>query len=160
MKKKIWIFLILSVAVVLLLVILLVPKCIGPYFDGGTREYRAPLYTVVHWHCLEGDGIYEKVRVFVGPDRKKTIDELWEIEKEFIERTFIGTILELSETSAIVEPAEGERVRHSATLISFGITDLAHIGARVGDVVEVTYRGDILETCPAQIGAVEWKKVG
>ena len=72
---------------------------------------------------------------------------------------FCGVIEELSKTSAVVLVAEGEEERSSADRISFGIAELESIGAKVGDTVEVTYTGVIMEMYPAQVIATGWNLV-
>ncbi len=70
---------------------------------------------------------------------------------------FSGTILELTEDGALVEPDLDEEIRKSADRIFFGTKELDDIGAKVGDIVSVTYTGDIAESYPAQIQAVKWE---
>ena len=82
MKKKIWIPIIIVVAV---LAVLFVPIPQAPYDDGGTREWIALTYKIVDWNRLtvyEGaeSTLYEKTRIYFGADKNKTIDELWELE--------------------------------------------------------------------------------
>lgn len=82
MKKKIWIPIIIVVAV---LAVLFVPIPQGSYDDGGTREWIALTYKIVDWNRLtvyEGaeSTLYEKTRIYFGADKNKTIDELWELE--------------------------------------------------------------------------------
>lgn len=72
---------------------------------------------------------------------------------------FTATVLEISGDSVLVEPLEGETVRKSADKISFSKADLEKIGAIVGNVVEITYDGQIMETYPAKINATSWKLV-
>ena len=92
MKKTIIISLI--IAIVLILAVLFFPVYQGSYDDGGTREYQALTYKLVVWNKLivevDSDGqtdhgIYEKVSVFWYPDSKKSIDELWKMERRISE---------------------------------------------------------------------------
>lgn len=153
MKKKLWI----PIVIVILLAILVIPIRTGVYEDGGTREYMSLLYKIVNWNRLTTDGTYSKTKVYFCPDNFKTIDELWMEEEPEVEHSFIATVLKLHDTSVLVEPVEGEDELRSADQISFGIKELADIGADVGSVVEVTYKGLIMESYPAQINAVSWK---
>ena len=57
----------------------------------------------------------------------------------------------------MVEPVEGELEKLSSDKISFGISDLEKIDVEVGSVVQVTYKGDIMESYPAKINAVSWQ---
>lgn len=154
MKKKIWI---LIVAVTVLLAVLFVPIPKGSLDDGGTRDYIALTYRIVDWNRISADGVYEKTRIYFGSDRNKTIDELWRLECQNAEQKFIATIIEINGNSVLVEPVEGELEKLSSDKISFGIADLEKINVEVGSVVQVTYKGDIMESYPAKINAVSWQ---
>ena len=72
---------------------------------------------------------------------------------------FKAKILEMNGDTVLVEPLEGEIVRNSSDRISFSKKDLEQIGAVVGQVVEITYDGNIMESYPAQIHASKWEIV-
>lgn len=154
MKKKIWLPII---AAVVLLAVLFVPIPSGTYKDGGTREYAALTYKIVDWNKLTSDGTYDKTKIYFFPNNFKSIDELWAYEEDEVEYQFNAAILELSTTTALVEPLEDEDERRSSDKISFGLKGLDDIEAKVGSVVEVTYAGGMMESYPAQIKAVSWK---
>ena len=154
MKKKIWIPII---AAVVLLAVLFVPIPSGTYKDGGTREYTALTYKIVDWNKLTSDGKYDKTKIYFFPNNFKSIDELWAYEEDEVEYKFNAAILELSATTALVEPLEKEDERRSSDKISFDLKGLDDIGAKVGSVVEVTYVGGMMESSPARIKAVSWK---
>ena len=154
MKKKIWLPII---AAVVLLAVLFVPIPSGTYKDGGTREYAALTYKIVDWNKLTSDGKYDKTKIYFFPNNFKSINELWTYEEDEVEYQFNATILELSDTTALVEPLEDEDERRSSDKISFDLKGLEDIGAKVGSVVEVTYAGGMMESYPAQIKAVSWK---
>ena len=154
MKKKIWLPII---AAVVLLAVLFVPIPSGTYKDGGTREYAALTYKIVDWNKLTSDGKYDKTKIYFFPNNFKSINELWTYEEDEVEYQFNATILELSDTTALVEPLEDEDERRSSDKISFGLKGLDDIEAKVGSVVEVTYAGSMMESYPAQIKAVSWK---
>ena len=154
MKKKIWLPII---AAVVLLAVLFVPIPSGTYKDGGTREYAALTYKIVDWNKLTYDGKYDKTKIYFFPNNFKSINELWTYEEDEVEYQFNATILELSDTTALVEPLEDEDERRSSDKISFGLKGLDDIEAKVGSVVEVTYAGGMMESYPAQIKAVSWK---
>lgn len=153
MKKKIWIPI---VAVAVLLAVLFVPIPQESYDDGGTREWTALTYKIVNWNRISNDGTYHKTHVYFGKDRFKTIDKLWEMERENIEHSFIATVLEINGDFIVVEPVQGSRELSSSNQISFNAKDM-DIGAKVGDVVKVTYIGGIMESYPAQVNAVKWE---
>ena len=154
MKKKIWLPII---AAVVPLAVLFVPIPSGTYKDGGTREYAALTYKIVDWNKLTSDGKYDKTKIYFFPNNFKSINELWTYEEDEVEYQFNATILELSDTTALVEPLEDEDERRSSDKISFGLKGLDDIEAKVGSVVEVTYAGGMMESYPAQIKAVSWK---
>lgn len=148
---------IVVIVVVLILGVLVIPFRINTMNDGGSKEYRALTYRIVHWNCLTDEGIYEKTRLYFFGDISKPIDELWAREEPNVEHRFIATVVELNSGTALVEPVEYEWERKSSDRISFGITELLDIGAEVGSVVQVTYRGAIRETYPATVDATGWE---
>ncbi len=155
MKKKIWIPI---VAAVVLLAVLFVPIPQESYDDGGTREWTALTHKIVDWNRISNDGIYEKTRIYWGEDKNKSIDELWDMEWENVEHSFIATVLEVNGNSILVEPVAGEGELQSSDQISFSAKDM-DIGAKVGDVVKITYIGGIMESYPARVNAVKWEIV-
>lgn len=66
--------------------------------------------------------------------------------------TFQATIIDIIDDTILVEPVEGASELGSAD--SFTITTIANIELHVGDIVEIEYNGEILETYPAQLGKV------
>lgn len=154
MKKKLWIAVLV---VIVVLGVLVIPFRIDAMDDGGSREFRALTYRIVHWNRMMDEGIYEKTRVYFFGDMSKPIDELWEQEAPNVEHRFIATVTELNGGTALVEPVEYEWERSSSSRISFDIRELPDIGAEVGSVVQVTYRGAIRETSPAAIDATGWR---
>ena len=154
MKKKIWIPIIVSVV---LLVVLFVPIPNGQMKDGGTKVYSALTYKIVDWNRLYNDGTYSATKVYFGADAWKSVDDLFAKEEPNIENVVRATVIEINGTSVLLEPLEGEWERMSGDRISINVADLENIGAEVGSVVEVTYKGTIMETYPAKVNAVRWK---
>ena len=154
MKKKIWIPIVVAV---ILLAILFVPIPMGSYDDGGTREYVALTYKIVDWNRLYNDGTYSATKVYFGADAWKSVDDLFAKEEPNIENVVRATVIEINGTSVLLEPLEGEWERMSGDRIRINVADLEDIGAEVGSVVEVTYKGAIMETYPAKVNAVRWK---
>lgn len=73
------------------------------------------------------------------------------------ESSLQARILEVNETSALVEALESDDIRKdSLPRYSFGITGLDDIGAEAGDIVNIIYTGEMMETYPVQIRAVGW----
>ena len=154
MKKKAWIPVVIAVV---LIAILTVPIPSGVYKDGGTREYTAMTYKIVDWNRLTGDSIYDKTKVYFFPYNFKSIDSLWYMEEDEVEFSFIATVLEINDSSVLVEPVEGEDELHSSDEITFSTKNLQNIEVEVGSVVQVNYTGGIMESYPAQINATSWK---
>ena len=151
MKKKIWFSL---AAVLLLLAILFVPIPQTSADDGGSREYVAITYKIVDWNRITEDGIYEATRVYWGADRKIPMEELWGYEIDKVEQKFLAIVTDHYNSTfetALVEPLEGEWERSSSDLISVSWELLKQAGAEIGDIVEVTYTGGIMEIYPAAI---------
>lgn len=154
MKKRIW----MQILVVLILAILFVPIPVGVYKDGGTREYTAITYKIVDWNRLIGDSTYDKTKVYFFPRNFKSIDELWYYEEDEVEFSFNATILAIQGNTVIVEPFADEDEISGSDQISFGISELPNIDAKVGDIIKVTYTGEIMYSYPAQINALNWEK--
>ncbi len=163
MKKKIFI----SLAVVFVLLLVLSFPIPRGHLDDGTRVYDALSYKVVRWNKIYGDGSsYQNTSIYFGSDRNKSIDELWKLEKSEVPEasladatTLRATVLEIYSSSVLVSPlAEGNQVS-ICDKITFGTASLEDIEVNVGDVVDVRYTGDIMESYPAQIRAVSWTLV-
>ena len=153
MKKRKWI----PIIIVVLIAALVIPIPSGVYKDGGTRSYTALTYKIVDWNRLTGESVYDKTKVYFFPDNFKGIDSLWYYEEDEVECTFIATVLEINESSVLVEPVEGEEELRSSDEITFSTADLDNIEVEVGSVVQVTYTGSIMESYPARINAKSWK---
>ena len=154
MKKKIWIPIVVAVVI---LAVLFVPIPNGQMKDGGTKVYSALTYKIVDWNRLYNDGTYSATKVYFGADAWKSVDDLFAKEEPNIENVVRATVIEINGTSVLLEPLEGEWERMSGDRISINVADLENIGAEVGSVVEVTYKGTIMETYPAKVNAVRWK---
>lgn len=74
--------------------------------------------------------------------------------------TFEAKILEIREASFLVEPVEGSQELKSADQISVPMKNMdPSLEPEVGDIIEIAYNGEIMETYPAQIGEVYSIKV-
>lgn len=153
MKKKLW--LIILAAAVLAVLFVPIPK--SPYRDGGTREYSALTYKLIHWSRLTDDGVYESSRLYWLPQNFRSIDDLWAGEEQNVVHKFVATVVQINGTSVLVQPVEGEEELRSSDCFSISTAQLGNIGAQVGSNVEIFYRGGIMESYPAQINAVKWE---
>lgn len=74
-------------------------------------------------------------------------------EEHTDECTFQATVLEVHQTYLLVEPAEGSWERSSADQITISLQEKTSWPTpQVGDVVNVFYNGELMETYPAHIG--------
>lgn len=154
MKKKVWIPTVIAVA---LLAILFVPIPNGQMRDGGTRVYSALTYKIIEWNRLYEDEKYTATKVYFIPDAWKSVDDLFAKEEPYIEKIVHATVIEMNGSSVLIEPLEGEWERQCADRISISVAGFDDIGAQEGSVVEVMYKGGIMESYPAQIHATGWK---
>lgn len=72
------------------------------------------------------------------------------------DHSFLARIIEINNGSALVEPLDNEWEKSSASRISFDTSKLEDIEVDVGDVVCITYEGEIMESFPAQVKATGW----
>lgn len=110
MKKKVWIWIL---AGVLLLAVLFTPIPTGVYKDGGSREYTALTYKIVDWNRITGDSaVYDETKLYLFPNNFKSIDALWEQEKDNVGTKLLATVESFTETEVIVEAvSNGARYR-------------------------------------------------
>lgn len=95
----------------------------------------------------------------------KKLGENGEIQKEDPEKpqkientsVFYATVQEISGSSVLVVPLAGEDELRSSDQITFNTKDLEDIGVCAGDIVKITYDGQIMESYPAQIKAISWE---
>ena len=95
--------------------------------------------------------------VFVSCEKPNETDTASSSEDTSAEHVFRAIVIEINESSVLIEPLEGEGERNSADRIRIDVSDLDDIDAAVGSIVEVTYDGYIMETYPAQINVRGWK---
>ena len=153
MKKKIWMWIL---AGVLLLAILVIPIPTGIARDGGTRTYTALTYKIVDWNRITGESaVYDETKLYLFPNNFKSIDALWEQEKENVGTKLLAAVESFTETEVIVEAvSNGAKYRIPRA-------NLPDIGAQQGSVVEITYAGAVLYSDPAYISNVlSWKLSG
>ncbi len=66
--------------------------------------------------------------------------------------TFQATVIEKNNDSILVRPVDGSLELNSAD--EFSILNERELELQVGDLIEITYNGDIMESYPAQLGEV------
>lgn len=70
---------------------------------------------------------------------------------------FYATVQKINGSSVLVVPLAGEDELRSSDQITFSTKELEDIGACAGDIVKITYNGQIMESYPAQIKAISWE---
>ena len=71
------------------------------------------------------------------------------------EVTFQAKIVAIKDNALLVEPAEGSPEAVSAGQISIPLAQVPSVPEpQNGDMVEITYNGDIMESSPAQLGVL------
>lgn len=150
---------ILITVIAVLILILIIPVPSGIYKDGGTKAYTSLTYKIVDWNVLTADNLYDETKIYFFPDNFKSVDELWQKEEENFLYTFDAKVLEVLEKSVLVEPLEGERERSSCDKISFATGNLKDIGVKAGSYIKITYGGEIMESYPGQIVAIDWELI-
>ena len=70
---------------------------------------------------------------------------------------FTAKIIKIDGNTVTVEPLE-EPERSSSDRIVFSKAELEEINVKKGDTVVITYDGIVMETYPAKINALEWKR--
>lgn len=154
MKKKIIVILI----IVGILAVLFTPIPSGVYKDGGTRVYSALTYKIVDWNKLTGENTcYSKTHVYIFPENFKSIDDLWLDEERNVEYAFKATVLEVDDNSALVDVIPNEIDFPNEGTIILHTNDLEKIDVKVGSVVKIKFKGEVMYSYPAQINASSWE---
>ena len=66
--------------------------------------------------------------------------------------TFQASVIEMNDDSIIVKPVDGSLELNSAD--KFYISNEENLELQIGDLVEISYNGEIMESYPAQLGEV------
>ncbi len=73
------------------------------------------------------------------------------------EVSFTAEVIEIEDQTVTVKPLIHEEERKSADRIRFDASELKWFDIEIGDMLEITYRGDIREGYSATIDAVAWE---
>lgn len=155
MSKKVSILIAILAAAIVVLSAVPIPK--AALDDGGTREYAALTYRIVKWKKFYAGGTYEKQRFISERISKKRLMSFGQRKKRALSMFFMRKLRRLTEALLRFVPLRARRKPQAADKIQFGTGNLERIGFNVGTVVQVTYKGGIRETYPAQINAISWK---
>lgn len=148
---------IVILAAALLIGLLFVPGKERVYRDGGSQVRAAVLYKKADWVFITPSGNQKVSRVYWFPVNWKSDSQLRDEAYQLLEDKFEATILEINDNSVLVQLTEAYAQYYGSDKISFGISELQKIDAKVGSKVEVTFGGEIMESYPAQIVATGWK---
>lgn len=100
------------------------------------------------------------VKAYQYTDGKKDVVFRWEkyspYENDITQEQayFFGKVIESTAQYILVEPNEGEGIRKSADKISIGLGENNDMIYPVGTNLKITYTGEIMESYPAQIKAI------
>lgn len=76
-------------------------------------------------------------------------------DKEMQSVSFLATIVEIGDNTILVQPAEGSTELSSSDCFSIPIKYMpASHPPKTGDVIQIQYNGEILESYPAQLGQI------
>lgn len=67
---------------------------------------------------------------------------------------FEARVIQVNENFLLIEPSEGEEELRSSDQISVSADDAGELDLKEGDIIRVTYNGEIMETYPARLGEV------
>ncbi len=81
-----------------------------------------------------------------------------EKDNDEVEIAFSGTIIEINDNNAVVEPFEGELILKSSDKINIDL-NLSDVVFEVGDSIKVYYDGTIMESYPAQVNVLGLEKI-
>ena len=70
-------------------------------------------------------------------------------------REFEASVLEIEEQFLRAEPLEGEEERASSDQITIPKSEWEDLELEEGDIIRITYNGEILETYPARLGEID-----
>lgn len=82
----------------------------------------------------------------------------YSVEERVTGPKFKASILKVRGKTALVEPIEGIE-KTNCNKLTFEISHLDKLNIKKGDVVEITFTGIILETCPGKIQVTDWRKI-
>lgn len=153
--KRVWVFIIIFAVIAVTVLAVPIPK--AALDDGGTREYAAMTYRIVKWKKFYAGGTYEKQRFISERISKKRLMSFGQRKQRALSMFLMRKLRRLTEALLRFVPLRARRKPQAADRIQFGTSSLERIGFNVGTVVQVTYRGGIRETYPAQIKAISWK---
>lgn len=149
-KKKIA----LLIISLIFLVILFVPFRIDYLNDGGTKITVALAYKIIECHRIGCTETHDGPDIYFFPNNFISTNN--HLNNEKIENKFFANVIEINENSVMVKPLEGEEELNSSDKITFNTQLLYPMDINIGDTLEITYAGSIMETYPAQINAIDW----
>ena len=116
---------------------------IGERKEGKTVHVELDLYAIIEYATKEAKQ-YKTIEVCSYSSDSERLEN----------QSFYGTVIESKQDYIIVEPREGETIRKSADKISISLGKNNGVIYAIGTNVKVTYTGEIMETYPAQVNAI------
>lgn len=116
---------------------------IGERKEGKTVHVELDLYAIIEYATKEAKQ-YKTIEVCSYSSDSERLEN----------QSFYGTVIESKQDYIIVEPREGETIRKSADKISISLGKNNDVIYAIGTNVKVTYTGEIMETYPAQVNAI------
>jgi hypothetical protein len=111
----------------------------------------------VDWNRRTETSTYDKTKVYFFPENFKSIGDLWDEEEDEMETVFYATVVEEYPTSVVVRPTAGCAMFNFDQRISLDISYLEDIGAQVGSIVRVTFKGPVTEIEQVMARAAKWE---
>lgn len=76
------------------------------------------------------------------------------------EKSFCGIITQVENNSFLVRPDENEEIKKSADLIMVEKLKIdTNVKYEIGEKIRIIYDGDVMDTYPAQINAIEYERI-
>lgn len=90
-----------------------------------------------------------------GCQPKETASTKEDLKNKTAEHILIATITEIQDGALLVTPVEGSQELNSSDSFSIPIHHLSNsFEPQVGDTIEISYNGVILESYPARLGEI------
>ena len=136
MKKKIWIPIVVSIAI--LIIAAFIPFSVDTLKDGGSRVYSALAYKIIDWHAFTELGVYDKTKAYFFTN--ESVGELWEKEKDSFRYTILGLVTEIDDGELKIIPIEGDSSDSPVKAITFKNDAKGKGQIKRYDVVRITYK--------------------
>lgn len=132
--------------------------------DGGTKIYLGLGYKVIDFHTSAG---FDDIKIGSWSmqyedfdEERKEYEEKFQEEMKESEKSFCGIITQVENNSFLVRPDENEEIKKSADLIMVEKLKIdTNVKYEIGEKIRIIYDGDVMDTYPAQINAIEYERI-